>query len=114
MNHIEDDIIQRFQAEDGVWIVESGKAVEAGLLKQAIARIEDLKFDLEDAEALTADWEDHFDVMLEEALDDYEEQRDKFAKAYSKTLSHVLQMKVASEAMTAACNTFLIEDKDEQ
>jgi hypothetical protein len=114
MTHIEDDIIHRFQAEDGIWIVESGKSVEAGLLKQAVARIEDLKLDLEDAEAMTADWEDHFDVMIEEAQDDYEQQRDKFAKAYSQTIAHVLQMKVASEAMTAACDTFLVEEDNEQ
>lgn len=110
MMNIEQAIIERFQAQDGVWIVDAGKTAEAGLLKKAVERIEDLKMDLEDAEAAVADWEDHFDSSLEEAVADYTEQRDQFATAYHQIISQVISMQSASAAFLEQCENFLNED----
>ena len=114
MTNIEDVIVERFQAQDGLWIVDAGKTVEAGLLKQAVARISDLKMDLEDAEALAADWEDHFDSSLEEAFADYTEQRDPFADSYHQVIAHVNGPKQASTSCVELCDSVLqAEVRDE-
>lgn len=110
MQNIEEDIVQRFQAEDGIWIVEAAKTVEAGLLKRAVERIEHLKEDLEDAQASAADWEDHFDSSLEEAFADYAQKRDQFAEAYHQVISDVIGMKQASAEFVSRCDTFLNEE----
>lgn len=114
MTNIEDVIVERFQAQDGLWIVDAGKTVEAGLLKQAVARISDLKMDLEDAEALAADWEDHFDSSLEEAFADYTEQRDQFAEAYHQVIAHVIGLKQASASFVERCDNFLHEEGSDE
>ena len=57
MKSIEQEIIRWFEAEDGIWVVDSAKTVEGILLKKAVQRIEELKEDLEDAQALADDWQ---------------------------------------------------------
>jgi len=114
MKSIEQEIIRWFEAEDGIWVVDSAKTVEGILLKKAVQRIEELKEDLEDAQALADDWDDHFDEAVNDALSDYTEQRDHFADAYHKTLTHVLKMQAASEAFTKQCMNFLDEEGSDE
>lgn len=111
---IEEEIIRTFQAQDGVWIVEQGKTKEAALLKKAIVRIEQLKEDLEDAEALAADWEDSFDEQVAEAVEEYHDKRDDFANAYDTTLKHALNMRNSAKAYVTVCDKFLNEGKNDK
>ena len=40
---VEERIRQKYQADDGIWLVQQGKVTEAKLLKEAYERIEKLK-----------------------------------------------------------------------
>lgn len=111
--NIEELIVRHFQATDGMWIVERDKVIEAEMLKKAVERIAELKDCLEDAEAQVADWEDHFDEELAEAVLDYEGKRDDFAALYNSNLLQAIQMKNAAQKCIEVCDCFLKEEVDE-
>lgn len=109
---VEERIHSHYLTSDGIWLVETNKVLEAEMLKEAVIRIEQLKEDLEDAEAMVADWEDSFDEQIAEAIEEYRGRRDDFAALYDSTLREASKLRNSAKSYVSLADKFINEGKN--
>ena len=113
---VEQLIYERYNSEDhkGMWIATEGNITEALLLRKAVERIEQLKEDLEDAEAARDDWEDSYDEAVAETVSEYQGMMDDFANRYNELSRQIKKIRHVADNTITVCDYFLKEEKNEQ